>query len=171
MQVPLVLFGVSRGSAATFNALATHPELYLSRGLRLVILEGIFTSIEDVFRARYGVFADMLLQGLERVTKFERNGPSPRALVDKLPPAVPIAFITSEADTEVPAKLTKELYELVAARGQNPTHLLVLKHSSHSQYALAHPTDRSNYMQFVHQLYAKYGLPHHINISAPEPSS
>jgi hypothetical protein len=152
---PTILFGVSRGAATTFNALCSHQY----SNVRLVILEGIFDSIPNLLPLRYPRTYGIALSGLERLTSFRRDGASPISLVSRCPPHIPLVFITSKLDTEVPSTSTRCMVDALMKRAQNPIYLLTLQHSSHAGYALEHGADRTQYATLLHAIYRRYGLP------------
>lgn len=161
----LILFGVSRGTAATFCAYTKHqyPEV------KLVVLEGAIDSIPDVFRnraARYTHSRTMqnfavgaVNKALSIFTKFKPDGISPIACVDQYPENVPTVFITSKIDNEVPCENTKRIAQALANRGKNEVYLLVLENSSHPAYMYDNESDRNKYEAFIHAIYEKYELP------------
>jgi len=152
----LILFGVSRGAATTFNAFCTHKYL----NVKLVILEGCFYTVSEVFNNRYGIFGPFLYYGFQLLTSHKNNGPSPATLIDEFPENVPIAFITSKIDTSVHKVSTDKVAYSLAKRGKNPVYLLVLENSSHPNYMFDDPIDTKSYRNFIHALYKKYNLPH-----------
>ena len=126
----LVLYGVSRGTAATFNAYATYqyPEV------KLVILEGAIDSMENIVKShtrswlKYEGLANRAYEGLQSTLGFmnrhglfgyKRDGESPLQLVDQFPENTPVVFITSKKDTVVPPENTKNIATLLNQRGKN----------------------------------------------------
>lgn len=150
------LHGVSRGAATTFNALAAHKY----KNVKLVTLEGCPSSIPDVLERRYGFFAPAVKFFLGVFTAYRDDDKTPLDNVDNIPADIPIAFITSKTDKEVPFENTKKLAEALANRGQNPVYMLVLDQSSHNGYISDNLEDRTKYQNFMHALYKKYGLSH-----------
>lgn len=152
-----ILWGVSRGAATTFSAFCSH---YYTN-VKLVVLEAPFYSIPSLLETRYSrAVARIALAALQRVTSFNKNGPSPASLVHKCPPHVPFAFISSRADTEVPLSETRRFIDALMARGQNPIWLLVLDHSAHPSYPIENTQDRIQYACFMHALYRHLRLPY-----------
>lgn len=146
----LILFGVSRGTAATFCALSQekYPEV------RLVILEGAIDSIDNVLKTR--PFARVT----SFFTQYVPNGISPLQCVNHYPENVPTVFITSEIDTTVPCENTVNIAQTLAGRGKNDVYLLKLKRSSHPNYMFDDVEDRTNYECFINAVYKKYHLHH-----------
>jgi hypothetical protein len=103
----LVLWGVSRGTAATFCAFAQHryPEV------SLVVLEGAVDSMQNIL-SKYVSYAFGTSSVAQQITGaitnglsiFKRNGymsydpqgPSPLSQVNNFPEGVPVVFITSK---------------------------------------------------------------------------
>ena len=97
---------------------------------------------------------------LSKATQYRVNGVSPIKSVDNLPEEVPIVFITSYADKNVPKQCTDQVVEALRKRGKNPIHYLVLKNSTHNIYSLGNGEDQKRYRSFLHGLYKKYNLPY-----------
>jgi hypothetical protein len=158
---PLILYGVSRGTAATFNSVAMNG--YDLNKIKLIVLEGAIDSIEHVLSERSIV--GKLPQGLVNFflalfTSYDPDGLQPIENINNFPENVPVVLITSEVDAEVPCVCTKALAEALNVRGKNPVHLLVLKNSRHPRYMMDDEADTQNYLAFMHTLYKKYDLPY-----------
>jgi hypothetical protein len=158
---PCILYGVSRGAATTFNALCTHQY----SNVRLVILEGIFDSIPTMLPIRFPRTSSLALSALERLTSFRRDGPSPITLAEKCPAHIPLVFISSKIDTEVPLASTRKLIDYLMKRGQNAIYHLVLDRSSHAGYPLENAQDRTAYATLLHAIYRRYRLPHIVRLA------
>ena len=162
----LILYGVSRGTAATFCAFARekYPEV------KLVILEGAIDSIPNVFKRTYNnkfgneKVSNLALYGLNTFfstcTQYKPDGISPLSCVAEYPENVPTVFITSKIDAEVPCENTRNIATKLANRGKNDVYLLELEKSKHPQYMFDNQSDRDNYEAFIHAIYKKYGLKH-----------
>jgi hypothetical protein len=159
----IILYGVSRGAATTFNACACNG--YDFQRVRLVVLEGCFDSIDGLM-CRYPVlsgseklqlFAKMALM---KFTKFDGRGVSPIDLIGQFPEGVPVIFITSESDRVVPKSCVQRLVTKLKKRGKNPLYMLVLKKSSHPRYMMDNKEDIENYRDCMHALYKAYNLPY-----------
>lgn len=167
----LILWGVSRGTAATFCTFAKekYPEV------KLVVLEGAIDSVEEVLPKRVAnVFKSEYLS--DRVThiiksgfrlfnkwnmiQYSEDGPSPLKSVDEFPEGIPVVFITSEVDTIVSCMNTQNIAHKLAEQGKNDVYLLKLKHSSHPNYMFDDRDDRDRYETFIHAIYKKYNLKH-----------
>lgn len=164
----VILMGVSRGAATTFQSAALlnkeNPDQL--KNTKLIHLEGCFDSVEHTARLRYPWLLkyDCMFNGfgrsLEYVTSFKRNGPAPIKVVADFPQHIPVVFITSVKDYAVPAPCTKELVKQLVQHGHQEVYLLELKNSSHPRYMMDDATDALNYQHFMHALYKKYGLPY-----------
>jgi len=158
----LILYGVSRGSATTFNAFVTYkyPEV------ALVVLEGCFFSVDDVINNRFNPLSRKIIKSaISSFTKHELNGISPGSKISEFPENVPVVFITSEIDKEVPCSTTIKLAKALANKGKNDVYLLKLKKSSHPNYMFDHLYDRNQYEFFMHALYKKYGMPYNPRLA------
>lgn len=167
----LILYGVSRGTAATFCAFAKekYPEV------RLVILEGAIDSVKSVlpkrvlntFKSEYisGHVTNSLNAGFRLFNKwnlmqYHEEGPSPLKSVADFPEGVPVVFITSKVDAVVTCGNTENIAQALAAKGKNDVYLLKLERSSHPNYMFDDAEDRDRYEAFIHAIYKKYHLKH-----------
>ena len=166
----LILWGVSRGTAATFCALAEHQY----DNVKLVILEGAIDSIPNVLRNWITPFVSEertqnIMRGVNSAfsffyqhgfMKFNPEGSSPLKSVEDFPEGIPVIFITSKLDTEVTCSNTENIAQSLVAKGKNDVYLLKLERSSHPNYMYDDPNDRSHYETFIHAIYKKYNLKH-----------
>jgi len=165
----IILFGISRGAATTFS-LASHLHHngtgQFDNRVRLVILEGCFTSVRQVLYYRYGRFAPIFDWLLRTFTQYQKEiyniekSFAPELRVEKFPHNIPIAFITSLQDKDVPPDQTLFLARRLATLGHANVFVLVLTHSSHSTYAVSHPEDQLEYAKYIHSLYKAFKLPY-----------
>lgn len=152
----LVLYGFSKGAAATFCAFTKYkyPEV------KLVVLEGCFYSIDDLIkRTPFSTVAPLVHAGISFFTRYKRSGPSPGSCIKDFPPHVPVVFITSKKDIVVPAASTERLAKELAQLGKNNVYLLKLEKSSHPNYIYDDLHDRQHYETFMHAIYKQYRLP------------
>lgn len=159
------LFGVSRGAATTFIALSCNQ--YDLSKIRFVILEGCFDSIEHLIKLRVPVLGSLgwsrtLLNKLlySVFGDYRFDGVSPLSVVDKFPHSVPVLFVTSKKDKNVPYESTMQLAQELAKAGHPQVYVLVLKGSGHNGYYKDSPQDRATYKAVVHAFYHMLGLPH-----------
>lgn len=153
----LILYGVSRGAATTFNALAKYqyPEV------KLVILESCFNTLDDVLKNRYfSPFSSLLNCGLNLFTRYHNDGPTPAKSVAAFPQNLPVVFITSENDKFIPASSTTKLAKALASRHKNDVYLLTLKHGTHPNYMFDDKKDHDDYEAFIHAIYQRYHMPY-----------
>lgn len=167
----LILWGVSRGTAATFCAFAKekYPEV------KLVVLEGAIDSVEEVlpkrvshvFKSEYisQTVTNAIKNGFSFFNKwhlmqYQPDGPSPMKSVADFPEDVPVVFITSKTDKVVTCSNTERIARALADKGKNDVYLLKLEHSSHPNYMFDDFDDRNRYETFIHAIYKKYNLKH-----------
>jgi hypothetical protein len=167
----IILWGVSRGTAATFTSFAIekYPEV------KLVILEGAIDSIPNVMLNRIShslnstrmassvmPFVNSCFRFFKRhsITSYNPDGLSPLDYVNTFPENIPVVFITSEIDREVPHKNTENIAMALARKGKNDVYRLILKHSSHPNYMFDNREDRDAYECFIHAIYKKYQFQH-----------
>lgn len=163
-----ILTGVSRGAATTFQAAARYNKRYPEKlkNVKLIHLEGCFDSVEHVMRTRhpwllksdFGI--DLAAKCASWIIAFKREGSSPIKMVRHFPQHIPVVFITSQKDREVPSVCTKTLIRALLTAGHPNVYYLELKNSSHPKYAVEDEQDKADYQNFMHALYKKCGLPH-----------
>jgi alpha-beta hydrolase superfamily lysophospholipase len=151
----VILFGFSRGAAATFCALAH----YRYARVRLVIFESPLYSFTDNV-ARFGRLSSARLQIGQRLfaPAYERDGLCPAQLLDRFP-RVPIAIVGSKLDTYVHIDGQRHLARQLAARGHE-VYMLVLQAAGHCCALSPSAEDRRQYVALLHALYRRLGLPH-----------
>lgn len=167
----IILYGASRGTAATFCAFSKYhyPEV------RLVVLEGAIDSMENVVRRissnifRYESISNSMVEYLNsgvsylnrhKLFGYKRDGESPLKMLNDFPENVPVVFITSRIDNVVPMQNTENIATRLAERGKNDVYLLKLDNSRHPCYMYDDKNDRDKYESFIHAIYRKYGLQH-----------
>jgi hypothetical protein len=154
-----VLAGSSRGASTVLCAVANMtPEE--QEWVHLVLLEGAFDTVPAVARTRFGPYLGPFITWvLTWATSYDPAAPTPLDLAKAFPPKVPVAFVTSKADTVVPMAHTLALRDaVVAARGGDASqvHTLILEKSGHSFYANQDLEDQTAYRAFVDSLYRTY---------------
>ena len=152
-----IAFGISRGAATTLTRWAhatTHEAVP-----RLVVLEGCPDSIHNVLRFRFGSWMGACVEWmLQQLTLYRSDGASALKSVEHFPLHIPIAFVTSLGDTNVPASGTFDMVRRLRERGHRHVHLLVLQDAHHNNYYSASNRDRQAYKAFVHGLLEQYVL-------------
>ncbi len=168
----LILWGVSRGTAATFCAL-TNPEYKDQyKNIKLVVLEGAVDSISNVIGKRFGRAAPLAAQTLNffhqhKIIKYDNeNGPTPLNTVHNFPENIPVVFITSKIDTIVPPENTRHIAWELAKQKKNDIFLLELNSSTHPNYMFDNKEDHDRYEQFIHAIYERYQLAHKPELAA-----
>lgn len=169
-----IYFGVSRGGAATFSALARiKPE-----NAALCILEGAPSSLSGLFKhkgERYFASRELGKWAYENLgTHFlgnrhqARKELQARAHVDEFPDTIPLMVVSSKNDSIVPHENTIRLAARLADKrralieegrvGIAPVYLLQLDEVDHDQYATSDSNDTIRYRNAVHALYKKHNL-------------
>lgn len=151
----LILWGVSRGTAATFCAFA--KEKY--KEVKLVVLEGAVDSMPEVFENIYSHrVVSAINTGLSFFTQYRPDGPSPLKMVADFPENIPVVFITSKIDSIY--SNTENIACALARKGKNDVYLLKLERSNHATYMFDDGDDHDCYETFIHAIYKKYNLKH-----------
>ena len=169
----IVLYGVSRGAATSFSALAEHQY----RNVRLCILEGVPSSMSGIIK-NYAA----RIPGLSRLGKFFYSEPiahlffghqhvldkssQARGHVEHFPVDVPLVIISSHKDAVVPLENSIRLALRVAAHrltstnpNVQPVYFLQLDKVGHNEYTKQGSKDSQCYNNFIHAVYKKHGLP------------
>ncbi|MBA3660585.1 MAG: hypothetical protein H0W64_02560 [Gammaproteobacteria bacterium] len=154
----IILFGPSRGAATTINAFAK----YKYDNVHLVILEGCFSSVEEVIAnwVPSHTASQLLGRALGMFTQYHNDGPSPAKSVLSFPENIPVVFITSKKDRIVPCASTEKLAYELNAKGKNDVYLLKLENANHVNYMFSNKKDHDTYECFIHAIYEKYGVPY-----------
>jgi hypothetical protein len=156
-----ILAGSSRGASTVLCVVSQMSHEQLGE-IALVILEGAFDTVPSTARARFGPYLGPFITWvLGWATAYDPTAPTPLDLAKSFPANVPVAFITSKADTVVPVAHTLALRDaVVAARGGDATHVhtLILEKSGHSFYVNQDLGDQTSYRAFMDSLYRKYVL-------------
>lgn len=154
---PCILYGVSRGAATTFNALATQQY----QNVRLVILEGCYDRLRNVLRRQHRILPVTLVEcGLSFATEYRPGAFDPIDAVGRIPTTVPIGFVMSFADRVTPVRDAMRLVKALRKAGHESVHVLTLWRSPHGKYTESNEADFLGYMYWLHALYQRYDLPH-----------
>lgn len=160
----LILWGVSRGAATTFDAIACNN---YSNKTRLVVLEGCFDSVDSVITSLWKplqLWAHLLL----KATAYDKNGIAPINMVDQfsmqLPEQTPVVFSTSLGDTMVPHTSVQRLAHALAQADKKygkkrKIFLITLKGAPHYSY-MKIKKDNQFYLRAIHTIYHYLNLPH-----------
>lgn len=173
-ETNIVLYGVSRGAATSFAALA----MYQYKNVKLCILEAVPSSVSDLVKDYVG-----RIPGLTRLGKFfynpviahlflghqHRTDKSAQAIgyAHLFPMNVPLVIISSKADRIVSAQISIKLALKVAAlriesneSDIQPVYFLLLNKPGHNAYTAYGQEDSIRYHNFIHAVYKRHGLPH-----------
>lgn len=159
-----IWMGSSRGAAVTFlaAAYAAKKNLPFLSQVRLILLEGCYASIAHALRTKYqSSFKAAAVENLMALlTAYKKDGVAPIDMVRHFPKNIPVAFITSKKDKQVPLSETKLLVDALIKAGHDDVYLLTLENAPHGAYVYDNAEDAQRYACFVHRLYAMYNLPH-----------
>ena len=151
----IVLFGCSRGAAATIIVLANLNQSILDH-IKLVIVEAPFDSVESVVH-NSAWFPTATMNMLNMFTAYKPTQQSPLDAVNiDIFPSIPIAFITSKVDNRVPIENTMNLINILKNKQHPHVHHLVLEKSHHALMFAHNKEDQEKYVHFVNQLYDMY---------------
>lgn len=168
----VILYGVSRGAATSFSALAENQY----KKVKLCIIEAPPASISALFKFYFSRFLGKflyntslipLILGRQHKTGKEHQA---KAQIARFPNDVPLVVLSSRKDKTVPLKSSIKLALGVAAKriaaqqdGEEvaPVYFLQLDNSTHNDYCiLGTSEDPNRYQNFIHAVYKKHGLPH-----------
>ena len=149
-------------AAAPYRDAALTPEE--AARVRLLVLEGVFTSVPEVLHYRFGRALGTLVEtALSIFTRYDPHHTSTPLYVARRfkHTKMPVALITSEADTVVDPKMTDTISAALRAPDSfpgsgNTTHVLRLKTSPHSDYATDNVEDRAAYVAFMRDMYKQH---------------
>ena len=145
--------------------------------IRLVTLEGCGDNLSNLVDNRFWYIPTLgidLRQKLYRLitttfTHHKPDGISPLDVVNEFPHDIPVAFISSKIDTEVPFKNTENIVAALKKSGHPNIHFLVLNNSSHNGYMMDDSVDREKYLLFMKALYHTLRIqPELASFNSPE---
>jgi len=192
----IILYGVSRGSAALINWLASpqfqqsHSRQSTSKlsslekttasmsaarqlGIQAIVLEGCPSSLDDLVNYSTGLswlYYKLVRAVLPWISRYRADGPQAIDNVTKLPRDIPILFITSYADKTVPYMCTTSMYEKMVDAGYTNVHIVTLSRAGHDNYLSKCEVDRQDYIAAVLKLYSEipnFSLPNLFLPSLP----
>lgn len=156
-----ILYGCSRGAAATFTMVCLNKGKESLKKVKAVVLEGCFDSVPNLLQQRYGYAHPLAHLFITKKMSYKKDGLSPLAVVHNWPAEIPVLFVTSKSDKEVPIERTQALVcRLKQQVPQAQVHMVVLEHSSHPRYAIEYEADKRRYEAGVHAFYQKYHIAH-----------
>lgn len=159
----IILVGVSRGSVAIINFIAT----YQPDHVRALILESPFDTLKNIIKHMLERFHVSWIPFSNRIAykiaqkyfpSLDLKGIVPLDVVEKLPYNVPIIIVHSKKDRVIPIKSSRKLYLNLKQTGHDHVHLLELKSGNHGK--IIHGADGDYYQNVVHAFYEKYNLPY-----------
>lgn len=168
----IIMYGVSRGGAATFNFLATEYPQQNEQKVKVAVLESCFDSVRNVLFYKYPSLqkfpkAVALIEKLfsSIYSGHDLDGIAPINQVKSFPKDLPLLLITSKKDNIVPSACTWNLYHALKDAGHMHVYILELKHSSHPRYMMDHEEDTTAYETTVHAFYKKYGASYNSELA------
>ena len=132
----------------------------------MVLLEACYDSVESLSKKLPVLkYMPAFLQEtahilFEKLLAYRREKDAPIKLAKDFSQHIPVAFITSKADTTVPAQSVWTLARELVKNGHKQVYVLELEYSKHPGYMTDNLGDRCKYQQFVHALYKKLDLPY-----------
>jgi hypothetical protein len=164
----VVLYGDSRGAATIFNFIA----LYDPAEVKAAVLEGIYDSLPHL--VKHFIYSDKtptqekIISRIMRLVMagYKKDGIDQRECAEIIADNIPLLFVISLKDGQVPTQSAFYLYNRLHARGHKKVHLLMLKNSFHPAYMLHDQQDKITYETVVHAFYKHYGLPHNSALAA-----
>ena len=166
----VILYGVSRGAATTFSAMAEKHYAHV----KLCILEAAPSSISGILKHYFHKpVATTVYQLASKFLGAQHStdkASQARGHVDSFPDNVPVVFVSSLSDGVVPIENSLRLALRLAAKriqGQEresqpaaPVYFLKLNDVGHNDYATSGKAESARYNQFIHAVYKKHELPH-----------
>lgn len=157
-----VMYGCSRGAAATFSLVClNNNDEDLLKNVKAVVLEGCFDSVSSLLVKRYSYLLGKHIEtALEYAMSYKKKGISPISVAHQWPAEIPVLFVTSTKDKEVPTVCTQNLIDTLKQKVPNAQiYMMMLHNSSHPRYVYDDRTDRENYENGVHAFYKLQGMP------------
>jgi pimeloyl-ACP methyl ester carboxylesterase len=148
----LVLFGYSRGAAATLLGV-TRLSPDEQRRISLVVLEGAFDSVDNVIARRYGWLAMVLVFLLRWYCTADdpRRDPTPLEAADEFPLHIPVLLFCGGRDRVCPPEASEALASKLMARGHRAVTLCRLPRSTHTN--MHDGPDKDLYRQALGEAY------------------
>jgi hypothetical protein len=157
----LIMYGLSKGAATIFNTLSylNTKNSKLIKNIKLVILDGCYNNIIDNINKAYKV-SFFHKFAVNTLTSYSKSGYSPDKSLEGFPVNIPVIFVTSKIDTQVPMSETITLAKNLSERNLNIVYLLILDNSTHSNCSIEDETDKLKYLLLAHHVYKKLDLPY-----------
>lgn len=159
-----IWMGPSRGAAVTFlaAALANKENPRLLDPVKLIILEGCYGSVDSTLHTLYNsrIYRKAIELLFTTFTAYKKDGINPFDMVRYFPKHIPVAFITSKIDKQVPELETEKLVRALMQEGHENVYLQILGHSEHGSYISGNKKDAKHYEDFMHALFQQLNLPY-----------
>ncbi len=167
------LFGVSRGAATTFSALAENKYNY--QNIKLCVLEGPPSSLLHIFKFYTGILLAKPVYFAARKFGFlgwqHKKDKSKQAIghANDFPDDIPLVVISSEKDKVVPISSALKIALHVAVKRKNnkittPVYFIRLENASHNDYA-TDENDSARYQQILNAIYRRHNLAYVENLA------
>lgn len=158
-----VLYGESRGSSAILNYLGS--SVAQSAKIKAAVLDSPFDLIHHVVEHRLPRFYLDKIVSPQTVVKwlplllrnYTNDGIHPIDSVKNISPEIPLLFICSAQDTEVPWKSSAMLYKILRENNHHKAHILFI---SGSHGWIMEGQHKNLYRSVVHAFYKYYGIEH-----------
>lgn len=160
-ELPIIMYGASRGAATTFNFIAQ----YQPKEVKAVVLEGVFDSVEHIIKRSFSRIEKIVTKILPKLTSYSPRGPKPIKNLSKYSYDIPTLIVTSKKDMLVPYQCSINLYCSLCNKGHKNIYLLILNNSSHPGYMYEDKQDKHDYLTVVHAFYKHHGLPHNPKLA------
>jgi glutaredoxin-related protein len=163
---PVVLFGISRGTASVVHSLQEIVKFEKFSNVKGIILEGCIDSLENLYYHRFKWISKFIPFNIVSNLIFmatgynqQENNPLSSLLSVKYHKIPPILIISSLIDGEVPFECSKNFYESLKRNGFD-VEFVQLEKSTHPRYMFDDLKDRELYFDSIHSFYKKIGIPH-----------
>ena len=160
-----VLFGESRGSSTIINYLGSK---LCQKSVKAAVVDSPFDTMQNVLSHRLGRFyLDKIIspatveKGLPYLLKYKVNGLSPIKSTQSISKEIPLLFICSREDTQVPYTSSIKMYKKLRSKGHSNVHILIVAHGAHGW--LMTGKSKETYLHVTHAFYKKYGIGHNPN--------
>lgn len=164
----VILFGTSRGASTIINYLAT----YKPTNIIGAVVESPFDHLENVAEnliANNRFFKwlfknrdkEKLKDKIRRTffKNYKKDGIQPIIVAFEVPKEIPILLISSDEDTLIPAKNTKNIYDSLRQSGHQKAYLLSCKKGRHGRILWGQ--EGKIMRNVIHAFYKHHNIPHH----------
>lgn len=157
----VIVVGESRGATTLLNLLASNStdKQKIAGGIVDSPYDHMRNVIEhrlERLRLKNFIAIQTVENLLSRVCEYKIDGLQPINTVQDIPQDVPLLFICSRKDTEVPWTSSLALYKKLRERSHEKVHVLIFDEGKHGWLVEGHCKDI--YRDVVHAFYKRYGL-------------